>query len=94
MRAVRIKAFGQPTEVLHLVDLPEPPGPVAGEVLVGVEYLNASRDNFALNTLIGVVSEPAVIGALSANFSASMSGTIWTSSQQPQALLVFRTTSD
>src|SRR6266849_4722030 len=24
MRAVQIKAFGQPTEVLHLVDLPEP----------------------------------------------------------------------
>jgi len=29
MRAVRIKAFGQPTEVLHLVDLPQPPGPAA-----------------------------------------------------------------
>jgi NADPH:quinone reductase-like Zn-dependent oxidoreductase len=45
MRAVQIKAFGQPTEVLHLVDVPEPPEPAAGEVLVGVEYapLNMKR---------------------------------------------------
>ena len=38
MRASLIKAFGEPTEVLELSDVPEPSGPAAGEVLVGVEY--------------------------------------------------------
>ena len=38
MRAAMIKAFGEPMEVLELVDVPEPTGPAAGEVLVGVEY--------------------------------------------------------
>src|SRR6266850_2193014 len=38
MRAALIKAFGEPTEVLELSDVPEPSGPAAGEVLVGVEY--------------------------------------------------------
>src|SRR5258705_2557883 len=38
MRAALIKAFGEPTKVLELSDVPEPPGPAAGEVLVGVEY--------------------------------------------------------
>ena len=38
MRGAMIKAFGEPSEVLELVDTPEPTGPAAGEVLVGVEY--------------------------------------------------------
>jgi NADPH:quinone reductase-like Zn-dependent oxidoreductase len=38
MRAALIKAFGEPTEVLELANVPEPLGPAAGEVLVGVEY--------------------------------------------------------
>jgi NADPH:quinone reductase-like Zn-dependent oxidoreductase len=38
MRAALIKAFGEPTEVLELSDVPEPSGPAPGEVLVGVEY--------------------------------------------------------
>jgi len=38
MRAALIKAFGELTEVLELADVPEPSGPAAGEVLVGVEY--------------------------------------------------------
>src|SRR5258707_1241400 len=38
MRAALIKAFGEPTDVLELSDVPEPSGPAAGEVLVGVEY--------------------------------------------------------
>ena len=38
MRAALIKAFGEPTEVLELADVPEPLGPAAGEALVGVEY--------------------------------------------------------
>src|SRR5882762_8610150 len=48
MRAVQIKAFGQVTEVLHLVDLPEPPGPAAGEVLVGVEYAPINMNDLYL----------------------------------------------
>ena len=38
MRAALIKAFGEPTDVLEVSDVPEPSGPAAGEVLVGVEY--------------------------------------------------------
>jgi NADPH:quinone reductase-like Zn-dependent oxidoreductase len=38
MRAALIKAFGEPTEVLELADVPEPSAPAEGEVLVGVEY--------------------------------------------------------
>src|SRR5215467_9568435 len=35
MRTALIKAFGEPTEVLELADVPKPSGPAAGEVLVG-----------------------------------------------------------
>src|SRR5712672_4619626 len=38
MRAALIRAFGEPTKAPELVDVPEPTGPAAGEVLVGVEY--------------------------------------------------------
>ncbi len=38
MRGAIIKVFGEPSEVLELVDGPEPIGPTASEVLVGVEY--------------------------------------------------------
>jgi NADPH:quinone reductase-like Zn-dependent oxidoreductase len=38
MRGAMIKAFGEPSEVLELVDAPEPRSPAAGQVLVGVEY--------------------------------------------------------
>jgi NADPH:quinone reductase-like Zn-dependent oxidoreductase len=38
MRAVQIRTFGEPGLVLELADLPEPPPPAAGEVLIGVEH--------------------------------------------------------
>jgi NADPH:quinone reductase-like Zn-dependent oxidoreductase len=38
MRGAMIKAFGDPSEVLELVDVLEPKGAAAGEVLVPVEY--------------------------------------------------------
>ena len=38
MRAVQIRTFGDPGIVLELADLPEPPAPAAGEVLIGVEH--------------------------------------------------------
>ena len=64
MRAVQIKAFGQPTEVLHLVDLPEPPGPAAGEVLVGVEYAPINMNDLYLIQGVFLVrpSLPSVVG--------------------------------
>src|SRR6266852_4660979 len=64
MRAVQIKAFGPPTEVLHLVDLPEPPRPAAGEVLVGVEYAPINLND--LSPIQGVFlirpSLPSIVG--------------------------------
>jgi NADPH:quinone reductase-like Zn-dependent oxidoreductase len=37
MRAIQITQFGNPSDVLRVVDLPEPPAPGAGEVKVAVE---------------------------------------------------------
>jgi NADPH:quinone reductase-like Zn-dependent oxidoreductase len=48
MRGVMIKAFGEPSEVLELVDLPEPKGTAAGEVLVGVEYAPINMNDLYL----------------------------------------------
>ena len=41
MRAALIRAFGEPTEVLELADVPEPSAPAAGEVLAEVEAARA-----------------------------------------------------
>ncbi len=57
MRAALIKAFGEPTEVLELADVPEPLGPAAGEVLVGVEYAPVNMNDLCDS---GRVSGPAV----------------------------------
>ena len=48
MRAALIKAFGEPTEVLELADVPEPSRPAAGEVLVGVEYAPINMNDLYL----------------------------------------------
>jgi NADPH:quinone reductase-like Zn-dependent oxidoreductase len=48
MRAAMIKAFGEPSEALELVDVPEPKGPAAGEVLVGVEYAPVNMNDLYL----------------------------------------------
>jgi NADPH:quinone reductase-like Zn-dependent oxidoreductase len=37
MRAIQITQFGNPTDVVRVIDLPEPPAPGAGEVKVAVE---------------------------------------------------------
>src|ERR1700719_4123806 len=37
MRAIQITQFGDPSDVVSVVDLPEPPAPGAGEVKVAVE---------------------------------------------------------
>jgi NADPH:quinone reductase-like Zn-dependent oxidoreductase len=38
MRAIQISSFGKPSDVLKLVDIPEPPAPASGAVLIGVEF--------------------------------------------------------
>jgi NADPH:quinone reductase-like Zn-dependent oxidoreductase len=38
LRAAIIKALGKPTEVLELVDVPEPTGRAADELSIGIEY--------------------------------------------------------
>jgi NADPH:quinone reductase-like Zn-dependent oxidoreductase len=64
MRAVQIKAFGEPREVLHIVDLPEPPAPGAGEVLVGVEYAPINMNDLYLIQGVFLIrpSLPSVVG--------------------------------
>ena len=64
MRAVQIKAFGQPMEVLHLVDLPEPSRPAAGELLVGVEYAPINMNELYLIQGVFPIrpSLPTVVG--------------------------------
>src|SRR5712675_1812146 len=64
MRAALIKAFGEPTEVLELSDVPEPPGPAAGEVLVGVEYAPINmNDLYVIQGAFPVrPSLPSVVG--------------------------------
>jgi NADPH:quinone reductase-like Zn-dependent oxidoreductase len=38
MKAIQIAAYGEPREVLQVVDLPEPADPGTGQILVEVEY--------------------------------------------------------
>src|SRR5437899_7820512 len=64
MRAALIKAFGEPTDVLELADVPEPSGPAAGEVLIGVEYAPINMND--LSVIQGAFpvrpSRPSVVG--------------------------------
>jgi NADPH:quinone reductase-like Zn-dependent oxidoreductase len=39
VKAIQITEYGEPLEVLKLADLPEPPEPGEGEVLVAVAYV-------------------------------------------------------
>jgi NADPH:quinone reductase-like Zn-dependent oxidoreductase len=64
MHAAMIKAFGEPKEVLELVDGPEPTPPGAGEVLIGVEYAPINmNDLYAIQGAFPVrPSLPSVVG--------------------------------
>ena len=46
MRAIQISSFGNPTDVLELIDIPEPPQPDADQALSGVEFapINLMQD--------------------------------------------------
>ncbi len=48
MRALQIKRFGAPNDVLEPVDVPEPPPPVNGEVLIGVEHAPIDMNDLSL----------------------------------------------
>src|SRR5438046_1828987 len=64
MRAVQIRTFGEPGIVLELADLPEPPAPTAGQVLIGVEHAPINMNDLYL--IQGVYparpSLPSVVG--------------------------------
>src|SRR5205809_2864378 len=64
MRAVQIRAFGEPGIVLELADLPEPPAPGAGQVLIGVEHAPINMNDLYLIQGVYPVrpSLPSVVG--------------------------------
>src|SRR5438552_980907 len=64
MRAVQIRTFGEPGIVLELADLPDPPAPGAGQVLIGVEYAPINMNDLYLIQGVYPVrpSLPSVVG--------------------------------
>jgi NADPH:quinone reductase-like Zn-dependent oxidoreductase len=48
MRALQIRGFGAPQDVLELIDLPEPSAPASGEVLIGVEHAPINMNDLYL----------------------------------------------
>src|SRR5436189_5537467 len=64
MRAVQIRTFGEPGIVLELADLPEPPAPAAGQVLIGVEHAPININDLYLIQGVYPVrpSLPSVVG--------------------------------
>src|SRR5438094_226822 len=64
MRAVQIRTFGEPGIVLDLADLPEPPAPTAGQVLIGVEHAPINMNDLYLIQGVYPVrpSLPSVVG--------------------------------
>src|SRR5258706_8276898 len=64
MRAVQIRTFGEPGIVLDLADLPEPPAPAAGQVLIGVEHAPINMNDLYLiqGTYPVRPSLPSVVG--------------------------------
>src|SRR5436305_6866701 len=64
MRAVQIRTFGEPGIVLELANLPDPPAPGAGQVLIGVEHAPINMNDLYLIQGIYPVrpSLPSVVG--------------------------------
>ena len=64
MRAVQLRPFGEPGIVLELADLPEPPAPTAGQVLIGVEHAPINMNDLYLIQGVYPVrpSLPSVVG--------------------------------
>src|SRR5207244_10927237 len=64
MRAVQIRTFGEPGIVLELANLPDPPAPGAGQVLIGVEHAPINMNDLYLIQGVYPVrpSLPSVVG--------------------------------
>lgn len=63
MKALRFAAFGDPAEVLELVDVPAPAAPGAGEVLVDVELSPLNfHDLFFIGGHLAPPTLPAIAG--------------------------------
>lgn len=63
MRALQISAYGDPLEVLQLVDLPEPAAPAAGEVLIDIELATLNKhDLLFMRGAFGGPPAPTVVG--------------------------------
>ena len=64
MRAAQIRTVGEPGIVLELADLPEPPAPAAGQVLIGVEHAPINLNDLYLTQGLYPVrpSLPSVVG--------------------------------
>jgi NADPH:quinone reductase-like Zn-dependent oxidoreductase len=63
MRALQISAYGDPLEVLKLVDLPDPGAPSAGEVLIDVELAPLNKhDLLFIRGVFGGPPTPTVVG--------------------------------
>ncbi len=64
MRALQIRSLGAPKDVLQLVDLPEPPAPASGEVLIGVEHAPINMNDLYLIQGVYPIrpSLPSVVG--------------------------------
>jgi NADPH:quinone reductase-like Zn-dependent oxidoreductase len=48
MKAIQIKAYGDPLEGLEVIDIAEPDEPAAGEVLIGVEFAPVNHNDLLL----------------------------------------------
>jgi NADPH:quinone reductase-like Zn-dependent oxidoreductase len=64
MKAVQIKSYGDPLEVLEVVDVPEPNAPGANEALLGIELATLNKHDllFISNSLGGGPALPAIVG--------------------------------
>jgi NADPH:quinone reductase-like Zn-dependent oxidoreductase len=64
MRAIQISSFGNPTDVLELIDIPEPSKPDMGLALIGVEFAPINPNDLLLikGTFHWTPSLPYLVG--------------------------------
>src|SRR6202047_5107640 len=64
MKAVQIKSYGDPLEVLEVVDVPEPEAPGADESLLGIEIATLNKHDllFIRNALGSGPALPTIVG--------------------------------
>ena len=48
MRAIQLSSFGNPVDVLEMIDLPEPQSPARGEALIGIESAPVNHNDLLL----------------------------------------------